>query len=231
MIDYRGLNIPKVSFGAVSSDDLFGPLDQGVFDFYEANANRYRRALDIGANIGVHSILMARQGWQVMAFEPDPIHYGKITENIDLNIGESDWDMQILRGAVSNHKGKETFVRVNGNTTGSHLKGDKKPYGDLEEFTVEVLDCRPLFAWADFAKVDCEGHEAKLLRTVKPGSKCEFMVEVTDKKTAKAIFDHFHGWRKMWAQRHEWGEVTTPFGMPMHHSDGHLFIGNAPPFP
>lgn len=231
-MNHRGLLIPKTSFGNVSSDDLFGPLDQEVFDFYEANKTRYKNALDIGANIGVHSILMARQGWEVIAFEPDPIHYEKITENIDLNIGEEDWNIQILRGAVSDRKGKSIFVRVLGNTTGSHLKGDKQPYGKLEEFAVEVMDCRPLFSWADFAKIDCEGHEARILLTTTKKTRCDFMVEIGSKENADAIYDHFKKLGiPMWAQANKWKKIRAFCDVPTHHIQGHLFIGREAPFP
>ena len=81
MPNYRGLNIEPVSFGKVSSDALFGPLDQEVFDFYEKSKNRYSKALDIGANIGVHTSLMLQQGWHVQAFEPDPEHFKHLVEN------------------------------------------------------------------------------------------------------------------------------------------------------
>ena len=229
MINYRGLNIPRVSFGAVSSDDLFGALDQGVFDFYEANANRYRRALDIGANIGVHSILMAKQGWDVRSYEPDPDHVRHALDNFVAH--------KVARGrlgtlAVSDYDGMETFVRVKGNTTGSHLKGDKQPYGELEEFDVQVVDCRPLFAWADFAKIDCEGHEARLLLTVRPENTCEFMVEVGNKANAEAIYEHFMRMDvPMWTQKTNWHDVRTIHDMPQHHSEGGLFIGRERPFP
>src|SRR3990167_2053828 len=112
MINYRGLDIPKVSFGNIGSDALFGPLDQEVFDFYESNRDRYKTALDIGANIGVHSILMARQGWAVKAYEPDPIHFGMLGRN-----SLRDPPFVCNNKAVSNRSGRAMFVRVSNNTT------------------------------------------------------------------------------------------------------------------
>lgn len=227
MVNYRGINIPFVSFGNVTSDDLFCEKEQELFDFYARSAGRYRKALDIGANIGVHSILMARSGWLVRAFEPDPRHYELMAANLFECTGRKA--VMTRDAAVSDHDGAETFVRVKGNTTGSHLKGDKQPYGELEEFLVDVVDCRPLFAWADFAKIDCEGHEARLLLTVTPETRCEFLVEVGTPANAEAIFKHFNGWRGMWAQRSGWAPVTCLEDMPSHHSHGALFIGHNPP--
>lgn len=227
-VNYRGLNVPFVSFGNVTSDDLFCEKEQAIFDFYERSKDRYRKALDIGANIGVHTCLMLRQGWHVRSFEPDDEHNIVAAQVVNDNAIHGPFQSSYAV-AVSDHDGTETFVRVKGNTTGSHLRGDKVPYGELEEFEVPVVDCRPLFAWADFAKIDCEGHEARLLKTVTKDCKCEFMVEVGSVENARAIFQHFNGWRRMWAQRREWGEVATFDEMPTHHSHGALFIGNAPP--
>lgn len=234
-INYRGLTIPKVSFGNVTSDDLFCEKEQAIFDFYEANKDRYRRALDIGANIGVHSMLLARAGFDVRAYEPDPETYSIGRANVMR--GNDGWHgfngITFIKSAVSDHDGTETFVRVKGNTTGSHLKGDKQPYGELEEFEVAVVDCRPLFDWCNFAKIDCEGHEARLLLTVTPeqAAKTDFMVEVGNAANAEAICRHFDILpTKLWAQKHDWRQVQGIADMPTHHSEGALFIGREPPF-
>ena len=229
----RGLNIPFVRFGpTVTSDNLFDDKEQAIFDFYEQNKDRYKKALDIGANIGVHSILMMRQGWSVRSYEPDPIHFERLWENVELNCRWKDLLPDCRENAVSDHNGRETFVRVKGNTTGSHLKGDKQPYGELEEFQVDVVDCRPLFAHGDFAKIDCEGHEARLLKTVTPDCRCEFMVEVGNVDNALEIWTHF--WRtdyKLYSQKRGWSPCRYLPDMPKHHSEGSLFIGRTPPFP
>lgn len=228
MIDFQGLNIPFVSFGNVTSDDLFADKECEIFRFYRENKDRYRKALDIGANIGVHTCLMLRQGWHVRAFEPDDGHNRVMAQVINDNAIHGPF-VSCYAVAVSDHDGTETFVRVKGNTTGSHLKGDKQPYGELEEFEVETVDCLPLFAWADFAKIDCEGHEARLLLTV-TDEKCDFMVEVGSHNNADAIYNHFAGKRGMWAQQSGWGPVLRLSDVPKHHSEGALFIGREPPF-
>lgn len=225
MPNYRGLNIQPVSFGAVSSDDLFNENEQGIFDFYEANKDRYKRALDIGANIGIHSLVMAQQGWELKAFEPDPIHFEEMLVNVAINGSDFCTHQQ----AVSNRSGTATFVRVNNNTTGSHLEGDKSSYGPVERFEVDVVDCRPLFEWADFAKIDCEGHEAELLTTVS-NDKTEFMVEIGNLRNAERIFEHFNSLAiGMWSQKTGWKRVEGLGDMPCHHSQGMLFIGRRAP--
>jgi FkbM family methyltransferase len=230
-VNYRGLNIPKVSFGNIDSDALFADKEQELFDFYEANGKRYRKALDIGANIGVHSILMARQGWSVKAFEPDHATGELWCTNVFQNSCGGDVDLRVR--AVSDHAGRATFVRVLGNTTGSHLEGDKSPRGPTERFEVEVVDCRPLFDWADFAKVDCEGHEARLIKTLTADQlkHLELMVEVGSPKNAIEIYEHLSPIGiGMWTQQRNWQPLRGMADMPVHHSEGALFIGRSAPF-
>ena len=231
MINYRGLNIPRFSFGNVSSDDLFCEKEQAIYDFYQASKDRYRKAVDIGSNIGVHTILMLRQGWEVQAWEPDPVHMAEASKNIAAHWPDRS-RYKLCDYAVDDRGGKATFVRQLGNTTGSHIKGDKSAYGELEEFQVDVADCRPLFMWADFAKIDCEGAEARILRKVPKDCRCEFMVEVGNVDNALAIWEHF--WPtdyKLYSQKRGWSPCRGLKDMPKHHSEGALFIGRNPPFP
>jgi FkbM family methyltransferase len=228
--NYRGLTIPFTRMGNVTSDDLFGPNEQVIFDFYEASGSRYERALDIGANIGVHSILMARQGWEVRAFEPDPTHFGELLGNVAAH----DVDLQVsaVEAAVSDHDGVAEFTRVLDNTTGSHLAGAKASYGPRTSFSVEVVDCRPLFEWADFAKIDCEGHEAVLMQTTTPSTWAHMsaLLEVGSYANAVSIYDHLRDVVSMWSQKTGWQLVRSLSDMPCRHQDGSLFIGYQPPF-
>src|SRR5687768_5958330 len=96
-MNYRGLEINPVSFGNVTSDDLFCDKEQALFDLYEAwgKHHRYLSVADIGANIGVHSILMARNRWKVYAFEPDPEHLYQLKLNAHQNSTNQGWPLDI----------------------------------------------------------------------------------------------------------------------------------------
>src|SRR3990167_659792 len=66
---------PLVKMVAVSSVDIFSSINELIiFAFYWVNRHRYKKVADIGANIGLHTILMSRLGWNVKAFEPDQVH-------------------------------------------------------------------------------------------------------------------------------------------------------------
>lgn len=121
------LEFPYHNMGAIDTLDLFGLDELIIFSFYWRNRHRYKRAADIGANVGLHSILMSRCGWQVSAYEPDPIHAGLLRRNLVLN---GSINVDLFEAAVSDKSGTLEFVRVLGNTTGSHLSGAKSnPYG------------------------------------------------------------------------------------------------------
>jgi FkbM family methyltransferase len=224
MINYRGLSIPFTRLGTnVTSDNLFDPNEQVIFDFYAANKTRYRRAVDIGANIGVHSILMAQQGWEVRAYEPDPIHYQQLGRNVEAH-RVVVWGRN---AAVSDRDGWVRFIRVLDNTTASHIEGARESYGRQEEISVELVDCRPLFEWADFAKIDCEGHEAVLVgtTTAETWDHLDAMLEVGSRENARMIYEHLLNVVPMWAQKIGWGQVRSFEDMPVRHQDGSLFVG------
>lgn len=229
MTNYRGVDIPLTQMGKVTSDDLFGPNEQVIFDFYESNRDRYHRALDIGANIGVHSIIMARLGWDVRAYEPDPVHFEALFNNTIANGAL----VRAVRAAVSDQKGTAAFIRVLDNTTGSCLEGAKAVYGPTETFLVPMVDCRSLITWADLVKLDCEGCEAAIICAMPPETwrARDAILEVGSPEAAARIFAHLHPTIPMWSQKIGWGRIKSLADLPAHHSAGSLFIGMSPPFP
>jgi len=77
-----------VDMGAISSVDLFGLDELIIFAFYWSNRNRYRSIVDMGANIGLHSVVLGLMGFEVRAFEPDPRHVEIFRGHIDEAGGE-----------------------------------------------------------------------------------------------------------------------------------------------
>lgn len=217
--------LPYQKMGAIDSLDLFGLDELIVFAFYHRTRGKYRRAADIGANLGLHSIMMAKCGIAVDAFEPDPTHFKLLQRNLSLNgIGSCVPHEE----AVSDHVGQMEFVRVLGNTTGSHLAGAKKnPYGDLERFEVKVADVRDIAGQADFLKVDAEGHEDVILVAI-PEERWQHLdaiVEVGSDNNAKALFSHFQGIGvNVFAQKSGWQRVSSLEQMPSSYKEGGAFI-------
>jgi FkbM family methyltransferase len=225
------ISLPYTKMGAIDSLDLFGLDELIIFTFYRANRTRYRRTLDIGGNLGLHSIIMARCGFSVRTFEPDSWHYGILLGNLAAN-GASTVEPDAA--AVSTKDGEAQFVRVLGNTTGSHLAGAKNSYGEKEYFTVPTRAVGPLFASADFAKMDVEGHEKDLLLTTTRESMqtLDIMVEIGNPENAKVVLEHFQKIGiGMFSQKTGWSRVQRLADMPTSHREGSLFVSAKPAMP
>jgi FkbM family methyltransferase len=226
------IQLPFISMGAITSVELFGLDELILFSFYWTNKDRYRRSIDLGANIGLHSIMMTRCGMQVSCYEPDPTHFGFLTRNLVLN---ECTQTKTVNRAVSTVAGECEFVRVLGNTTGSHLAGAKEnPYGDLERFCVTTDAFAEIAQDVDLVKMDIEGHEAEVLcgtgRDTWRG--LDAVVEVGNPTNAERIFHHFSGLGvNLFAQRQGWARVTTAKNMPASYHDGSLFISEREAMP
>jgi FkbM family methyltransferase len=223
--DFGPVAFPFTKMGAVSTLDLFGLDELIIFAFYWANRNRYRRAADIGANLGLHSILMGKCGWQVSAYEPDPNHAALLKRNVRLNQSST---VELIEAAVSDKPGTLEFVRVLGNTTSSHLSGAKSSaYGELEKFPVRVEAIADIMPAVDFVKMDAEGQEKIIIlgTTAAHWHHTDMVVEVGTTENAAAIFEHLQKLGvRAFAQKLGWSEVKSLTDMPTSYKDGSLFI-------
>lgn len=227
---FGNLKFPYVEMGAISSFDLFGKDELTIFAFYWINRDRYHRALDCGANLGLHSILMARCGWDVIAFEPDPAHIDLLKSNLKNNDIDAD-AVDVHEAAISVNDGTTEFIRVCGNTTGNHLVGAKpNPYGKLERFNVNTVRAQPYFEWADFAKIDIEGHEAALITSLPPEMwlTTDAFVEIGTPENAYRIFAHLYGLPpiSMFSPKIGWKSVNDWDELPHSCHEGSLFISS-----
>ena len=224
--DFGKINLPYYKMGAVDSIDLFGLDELIIFSFYWKNRFNYKHICDVGANIGLHSIVLAKCGYQIKSYEPDPIHIQKITENITLNNVEDK--IEVIGVAISDVEGHAEFVRLLGNTTGSHLAGSKdNPYGEMSRFQVELKPISELMDWADLIKIDAEGHEAQMLQstTASQWETTDAIVEIGSIESAKLLFDHFSGLGvKIFSQKTGWEQARTSLDLPTSHLEGSAFI-------
>ena len=223
---------PFSRMGAISTLDLFGLDELIIFSFYWVNRYRYRNVADIGANLGLHSILMGKCGWNVKAYEPDPAHTKLLRRNLDLNGSES---VELIEAAVSDQPGMLEFVRVLGNTTSSHLAGAKNDaYGPLERFPVRVENIADIMPEVDFIKMDAEGQEKVIIlgTSAEHWGNTDMMVEVGSEDNAAAIFEHLQkiGVRAF-AQKLGWNLVKSLDDMPTHYKNGSIFMTRKPAMP
>lgn len=228
---FGNLAFPFFEMGARNSLDLFGLDELIIFSFYWKNRHHYHHVLDLGANIGLHSTILSKCGYHVKLFEPDPIHFQKLKENFQLN---NVINTTPIQGAISYKTGQAEFVRVLGNTTGSHLAGYKNPYGELECFLVEVYDIKDHLSTVDLVKMDIEGHEAEVITSLDYDhfKNTDMIVEIGSFENAKKIFDHLtHQKVNLFAQKIGWQKVQNVDEIPVTHHQGSLFISTKDEMP
>jgi FkbM family methyltransferase len=217
---------PHHSMGAINTTHLFGLDELIIYAFYYRTRHLYKKTADLGANLGLHSILMAKLGFSVTCYEPDPVHFEILTRNLSRNnVSQAVTPNQ---AAVSDREGTMEFVRVLGNTTSSHLAGAKSnAYGELEKFPVKVADFSEIMRKADLVKMDIEGHEAHVIQstTAKKWASCDVMMEINSPQNAEIIWEHIKKLQlNAFAQKGGWGAVRQLADLPSSYRDGSLFL-------
>ena len=220
------VRLPFLSMGEIKSTHLFGLDELIIFSFYLKNKNHYKKVFDIGANIGLHTIILAKCGFDVVSYEPDTWHYKILQENLKLNLVESK--VTARNKAVSTLDGELEFIRVLGNTTGSHLAGAKNnPYGDLEKFKVKVDAFKTLMKEADLIKIDVEGHEGEILLSSEKNDwlGTDAIVEIGTPENAKLVYGHMKKIDvNLFTQKKSWQKIDALEDMPTSYKEGSLFI-------
>lgn len=224
------LKVRQRNFGAISSAHLFGIDEFIIFAWYAVNREKYTKMLDLGGNIGVHSLVMSKLGFMVTAFEPDPIHI----EYFEQTMRENNCsDVELRSQAIGVSTQRSSFTRVLGNTTGSHISGAKQdPYGDLEIFEVQVEAIQKVLQEDfDFIKMDVEGLEAVLIETLVPENfqKLEIMLEVGTSNNALKIFNQLDRLGiNAFAQKKAWSKVVSVEDLPTSHHEGSVLLTRSP---
>jgi len=217
------LVIPYFKMGKCNTVNLFDLDEIILFSFYWHNRDRYKTCLDIGANLGLHSIFMDKCGFNVNCYEPDENHYNELINNIDLNDCRN---IKPHKEAVSNHNGIARFIRILDNTTSSHIEGSKEGiYGPTETIEVPTVDINDIVKGIDLVKIDAEGHEDTILEAldIKAFDTMDMVLEVGSVRSAEIIFDKFNGLNVL-SQKLGWLPIKTIDDIPTSYKEGSLFI-------
>jgi len=127
---------------------------------------------DIGANVGVFSILAASRNIQTRGFEPEIENYNRFIENVDLN----KYDLLPINAsnaAVSDFDGKSTFhvhhagVGHSGGQIGAAVDESGREFKPVESYEVETYRIDTLagrLGVPNHIKIDVDGHEWRILQ-------------------------------------------------------------------
>jgi FkbM family methyltransferase len=151
--------------------DLWGFLQNGVYEPEETKlikslVKKDDVCLDIGANIGYFTVLMAKQCKLVYAYEPEPSNYQLLRKNIMLN---KTFNIYVNHVALTENSGQAQLHL----SAASHGMHRMFPSGLCNSFTT-VRTQRFDEAWTnqgkfhvDFIKIDIEGSELGALKGMK----------------------------------------------------------------
>ena len=219
------VRLPFFSMGQINTTHLFGIDELIIFAFYLVNKRNYKKVADIGANIGLHTIILLKLGYEVSSFEPDPRHCAQFEVNMVANSIDSAFKLH--RVAVSDIEGSIGFTRVNDNSTGSHITGSKSAYGDLEQFNVDCVQFGKVLRQNDLIKADVEGHEAILLTSTVAADwvSSDALFEIGSYENAKQIYDHMNIIGvSIFSQKIGWRKALSVNDLPTNHTEGSVFI-------
>lgn len=143
--------------------DLYGEFSRGEAKLFEQMVRPGMWVLDVGANIGAHTVRLAQlvgaQG-RVIAFEPQRVIFQLMCANVGMN---GLFNVQPRLAAVGSGPGQLAVPPVNytveGNYGGLSLGG----YTQGERVPIETIDSLNLPA-CHFIKIDVEGMEAEAIK-------------------------------------------------------------------
>ena len=133
------------------------------FHVYRRFARPGTCAIDVGANLGMHSLVLAAcvgDGGKVHAFEPVPSICDRMEENLKLN---GVTNVELHKEAMGSFSGDVVF---DANPTDFNVgKGRVTPQGDIT-VPIGTIDDRlgSLTQPVSVVKIDTEGHELEVLK-------------------------------------------------------------------
>lgn len=140
--------------------------------------------LDVGANVGSHSINFARKAEAVYAFEPQPKTFYNLCANLLLNLVHNVLPFNM---ALGNYNGETRVANLDptkpNTPMGVQVGNGQQP---VAMRTIDSLGISPIH----FIKIDVEGYELEVLRGATDTLKKEnpiIYVEIHDKRLIQPI--------------------------------------------
>lgn len=221
------IKLPFYKMGNINSLNLFDLDELIIFSIYSKVISKDSNVADLGANIGLHSLVMSKLGAKVTAYEPDLDHVKQFKKNLILNKINN---VKVHRKAVYNKKKIIKFTKVINNSTSSFIGDAKSPYGPIKITKVKTENFKNILKLNDILKIDVEGVEDKLLKstTAKDWKNKFVILEIGNKKNAEIIFNHFKKMKivQFLAQKKLWKKVNKLNEMPFSYKDGSVLICN-----
>jgi FkbM family methyltransferase len=151
-----------------------GAYSDDVTEFLRATIKPGWQCMDVGANIGLTSIFMARcsENVDVIAFEPSPAVLKFLNQNVDTN---GRGQIRIAPVGLGEKSDLVQFIELPNFSAGSHISNNKGTHPDAANqqsiyVPITTLDeyCKAeKISRLDLLKIDAEGYELNILRGAK----------------------------------------------------------------
>jgi FkbM family methyltransferase len=168
---------------------MLGEWSSGECDLYNRVIGPADVVVEVGANIGAHTVVLAKLAKQVIAFEPAVETCSLLKENTD-----SFDNVNVLPYAVGAESGVASLKTKPNNPGGTEVIADES--GKIPVATIDECELPEL----SFLKADCEGSELAVLQGgVRTIARCRPLLYVEndrqDKSEALIIWIHEQGYR------------------------------------
>ena len=231
-IKYNNLDPIKLKsfkMGGVSLNDIIlHKSELSLIDFFIKNKKNYNRIADIGANFGLHSIILSQLYKEVEAFEPYNLHYNFFSHLIRLNKIKN---IKLNKKAVAEKSGKMKFIIMQNNTTANNLVSAKRTlYGKMKKIDVNCVSFNKAINKCDLVKIDVEGYESKLFSSLNIknyNNKTDFIIEIHNKFNALRLFNFVNKsqvFKMFKIKGTSLIKINSYRTFPKNTKDGHLFL-------
>ncbi len=221
------IKFKKINFKTIDLLDLFNINEQLAFNFYIKNKYKYKKISDIGANVGVHTVILCKLGYKVTSYEPDPVHFSYLRKNCRLNKIKP----RLVKAGVYDKNSYLNFIRVVDHSPKSHLSVSSKnlnSYGKKIKIKIKVLKLKEVIKNTDLLKIDVEGSEAKMIKSLKTKDDftSDILVEISNKNNATLIYNHLKKLKLNFFNLSNFKKkkINNSNEMPISHLDGFLII-------
>ncbi len=166
--------------------DMYGEFSPGEAALFAQLLKPGMTALDVGANMGAHSVLFAQkvgpQG-RVISYEPQRVIYQLLSANAMMN---GHMNIEARMAAAGSAKGEIKVPPVNYGQAGNYGSLALGGYQQGETVPVETIDSLNL-QQCHFIKIDVEGMEAEAIKgAVETIRRCRPMLYVENDRREKS---------------------------------------------
>ena len=157
----------------LSYTETYGSYEPETLSAWEQITKKKKLVLDVGAYTGVFSLIASRKDGSLrcVAFEPNPVSYGKLVENIDIN--NAAHRVKTINVGLGERAGHISLV-VPALRTGSSavqlktsmINRDTQEWLEIRDIKIDTIDS-VLSAESnsvDAIKIDVEGYELNVLK-------------------------------------------------------------------